>query len=175
VIFLTFSSLEFMQWRYGSDCPFIKWRNERSGHGIRTWQAPTERSMDLLLASRECASMRLIAPVALVAATLAGIWGTSALDLEEQAHDKELFVAYCIGVFGADQTSLKSLLVPVCLTSEPADLCSARIADIDQERHRMDLTLRRVQDSLAARGIIASERYTMTAKYLVASSCWEGM
>ena len=119
--------------------------------------------------------MRLIAPVALVAATLAGIWGTSALDLEEQVHDKELFVTYCIGVFGADQTSLKSLLVPACLTNEPADLCSAQIAEIDQERHRMDLTLRRVQDFLAARGIIASERYAMTAKYLVASSCWEGM
>ena len=55
--------------------------------------------MDLLLASREWASMRLIAPVALVAATLAGIWGTSALDLEEQAHDKELFVAYTASVF----------------------------------------------------------------------------
>ena len=117
--------------------------------------------------------MRLIAPVALAATTLAGTWGTSVL--EEQAHDKELFVAYCIGVFGADQTSLKSLLVPACLTNEPADECSARITDIDQERHRMDLTLRRVQDSLAARGIIASERYTMTAKYLVATSCWEGM
>jgi hypothetical protein len=36
--------------------------------------------------------MNLIAPVALVTATLAGIWATSAL--EEQAHDKELSVAY---------------------------------------------------------------------------------
>jgi hypothetical protein len=129
--------------------------------------------MVLLLGDRECATMRLIAPVALAAAALAGIWGTSAL--EEQAHDKELFVAYCIGVFGADQTSLKSLLVPACLTNEPSDECSARIADIDQERHRMDLTLRRVQDSLATRGIVVSERYTMTAKYLVAATCWEDM
>jgi hypothetical protein len=129
--------------------------------------------MDLLLGNRECATMKLIAPVALVATTLAGTWATSALD--EQARDKELFVAYCTGVFGADQTSLKSLLVPACLTNEPADECSARIADIDQERHRMDLTLRRVQDSLATQGIIVSERYTMTAKYLVAATCWEGM
>ena len=96
--------------------------------------------------------MRLIAPVALAATTLAGIWGPSAL--EEQAHDKELFVAYCIGVFGADQTSLKSLLVPACLTNEPADECSARIADIDQERHRMDLTLRRVQDLWQREGLL---------------------
>lgn len=82
--------------------------------------------------------MRLIAPVALAATTLAGTWGTSVL--EEQAHE-----------------------------------CSARITDIDQERHRMDLTLRRVQDSLATLGIIASDRDTMTAKYLVAASCWEDM
>jgi hypothetical protein len=117
--------------------------------------------------------MRLIAPVARAAATLAGIWGTSAV--EDQVHDRELFVAYCIGVFGADQTSLKSMLVPACLTNELADECSARIADVDQERHRMDLTLRRAQDSLATRGIIVSDRYTMTAKYLVAASCWEGI
>ena len=38
----------------------------------------------------------------------------------------------------------------------------------------MDLTLRRVQDYLATRGIVVSERYTMTAKYLVAATCWEG-
>ena len=56
-------------------------------------------------------SDEIIAPVALVVvATLAGIWGTSAL--EEQAHDRELFAAYCIGVFGPDQSSLKS---PRCL------------------------------------------------------------
>jgi ribosomal protein S1 len=66
-------------------------------------------------------------------------------------------------------------LVPACLTNEPGDECSARIADINQERHRMDLTLRRVQDSLATQGIVVSERYTMSAKYLVAATCWEGM
>jgi hypothetical protein len=86
-----------------------------------------------------------------------------------------LFAAYCIGVFGADQTSLKSLFVPACLTNEPADNCSARIADIDQKRHHVDLTLRGLQDSLARRRIIAPERYTSLAKYLVAASCWEGL
>jgi hypothetical protein len=74
-----------------------------------------------------------------------------------------------------DQTSLKSLFVPACLTNEPADECSARIADIDQERHHVDLALRRLQDALATRGIIAPQRYTMLAKYLVAASCWEGL
>jgi hypothetical protein len=108
-----------------------------------------------------------------VAAAGAGSRGT--LAVEEQAHDSELFAAYCIGVFGADQTSLKSRFVPTCLTNEPADECSARIADIDQERQRVDLALRRIQDFLATRGIIAHERYTMLAKYLVAASCWEGL
>ena len=117
--------------------------------------------------------MKLVAPILLSATALAGTLGTSML--EEQAHDKELFVSYCVGVFGADQTSQKSLLAPTCLTNEAADVCSARISDIDQERHRVDLTLRRVQESLATQGIIVSERYAMTAKYLVASSCWEGM
>jgi hypothetical protein len=116
--------------------------------------------------------MKLIALIVLAAVTLAGIWGTSTL--EEQAYDNELFVAYCTGVFGADQTSLNSLLVPACLPNEPYDECAARIADIDQERHRIDLTLRRLQGSLAMRGIIVSERYTGLAKYLVAPSCWEG-
>jgi hypothetical protein len=108
-----------------------------------------------------------------VAAAGGGSRGT--LAVEEQAHDSELFAAYCIGVFGADQTSLKSLFVPACLTNEPADNCSARIADIDQKRHHVDLTLRGLQDSLARRGIIAPERYTSLAKYLVAASCWEGL
>ena len=118
--------------------------------------------------------MKLIATIALVVfAAAAGVWGTSAL--EEQAHDRELFAAYCMGVFGPDQSSLKSFSMPACLTNEPADECSARIADIDQERHHVDLTLRGLQDSLARRGIIAPERYTRLAKYLVAASCWEGL
>jgi hypothetical protein len=107
-----------------------------------------------------------------VAATGAGSWGTPAI--EEQTHDSERFAAYCVGVFGPDQASLKSLVVPACLTNEPTDECSARIADIDQERQRVDLALRRIQDYLATRGIMAHERYTMLAKYLVATSCWGG-
>jgi hypothetical protein len=122
--------------------------------------------------NRTRATMRWIAPIA-VAATAAGIWATSAVS--KQVHDSELFAAYCIGVFGADQTTLKSLFVPACLTNEPADECSARIADIEQERHHVDLALRRLQDALATRGIIAPQRYTMLAKYLVAASCWEGL
>jgi hypothetical protein len=117
--------------------------------------------------------MNLIATTAFATAILAGIVGNSAL--EEQAHDRELFAAYCAGVFGPGQTSLKSPLVLACLTNEPAEQCSSRIADIDQERHHVDLTLRGLQDSLATRGIIAPERYTMLARYLVATSCWEGL
>ena len=119
----------------------------------------------------------IFAGVALCALAVAAAGGGSrgTLAVEEQAHDSELFAAYCIGVFGADQTSLKSLFVPACLTNEPADECSARIADIDQERHHVDLALRRLQDALATRGIIAHERYTMLAKYMVAASCWEGL
>ena len=117
--------------------------------------------------------MRLIVLIALVATILAGTLGTSAVG--EQAHDGEVFAAYCIGVFGADQTSLKSPFVPACMANEPADECSARIAEIDQERHHVDLALRRLQDALATRGIIAPQRYTMLAKYLVAASCWEGL
>jgi hypothetical protein len=101
-------------------------------HGIRTWQSPAPASAVLLLGNpnRVPTAMRLVAPIALVvSATVAGIWGTSAL--EEQAHDRELFAAYCMGVFGPDQTRLKSLVVPACLTNEPADQCSARIAEID--------------------------------------------
>ena len=107
-----------------------------------------------------------------VAVTGAGSWGTPAI--EEQTHDSELFAAYCMGVFGPDQASLKSLVVPACLTNESADECSARIAAIGQERQRVDLALRRIQDYLATRGIITHERYTMLAKYLVATSCWGG-
>jgi hypothetical protein len=118
----------------------------------------------------------IFAGVALCALAMAAAGGGSrgTLAVEEQAHDSELFAASCIGVFGADQTSLKSLFVPACLTNEPADNCSARIADIDQERQRVDLALRRIQDYLTTRGIIAHERYTMLAKYLVATSCWGG-
>jgi hypothetical protein len=50
-----------------------------------------------------------------------------------------------------------------------------RIADIGQERQHVDQTLHRLQDSLAARGIVARERYLALAKYLVATSCWEGL
>jgi hypothetical protein len=117
--------------------------------------------------------MRLIVLIALAATTLVGIWGTSAVG--EHAHDSEVFAAYCIGVFGADQTGLKSPFVPACMANEPADECSARIAEIDQERHHVDLTLRGLQGSLARQGIIAPERYTRLARYLVAASCWEGL
>jgi hypothetical protein len=118
--------------------------------------------------------MKLIATVALVAvAVVAGIWGTSAL--EEQAHDRELFAAYCIGVFGPVQSSPKSPSVSVCLTNEPADECSARVADVDRERQRVDLYLRQLQESLATQGVIVPNYYTMLAKYLVATSCWEGI
>jgi hypothetical protein len=79
-----------------------------------------------------------------------------------------------VGVFGPDQSSLNSPSMPACLTNETADECSERIADIDQERRRVDLNLRRVQESLAAQGVIVPDRYSMLAKYLVATSCWEG-
>jgi hypothetical protein len=117
--------------------------------------------------------VRLIAAIALTAAALAGSPETSAGD--EPTSDNELHTAYCIGVFGADQTSLKSILVPTCLTNESAHACSARLADIDQERHRVDYTLRRLQDAMAMRGIVAPDRYLALAKYLVATSCWEGL
>jgi hypothetical protein len=118
--------------------------------------------------------MKLIATITLVVvAAAAGVWGTSAL--EEQAHDRELFAAYCMGVFGPDQSTLKSPSMPACLTNEPSDVCSERIADIDQERQRVDLNLRQLQDSLATQGVIVPDHYTMLAKYLVAASCWEGM
>jgi hypothetical protein len=112
------------------------------------------------------------AVVLAVVAAAAAVWGTSAL--EEQAHDRELFAAYCMGVFGPVQSSLKSPSVPACLTNEPADECSARIADVDRERQRVDLKLRQLQESLATQGVIVPDHYTMLAKYLVATSCWEG-
>jgi hypothetical protein len=97
--------------------------------------------------------MKLVAAIALVVvAAAAGVWGTSAL--EEQAHDRELFAAYCMGVFGPDQSSLKSPSMPACLTNEPGDECSERIADIDQERQRVDLNLRQLRESLATQGVI---------------------
>ena len=115
--------------------------------------------------------MKLIATIALVIVAAAAVWGTSAL--EEQAHDRELFAAYCMGVFGPDQSSLKSPSMPACLTNEPGDECSERIADIDQERQRVDLNLRQLRESLATQGVIVLDHYTMLAKYLVATSCWE--
>ena len=122
---------------------------------------------------RGCASLRLITAIALTAAAYAGNPGTSAGD--EPTSDSELLAAYCIGVFGADQASLKSLLVPACLANEPAHECSARLAGIDLDRRRVDDTLRRLQDSLATRGVVAPGRYMALAKYLVATSCWDGL
>lgn len=116
--------------------------------------------------------MNLVSTAALGSAILAGILGT--LAIEEQAHDRELFAAYCMGVFGPDQSSLNSPSMPACLTNEPADECSEQIADIDQERQRVDLNLRRLQESLATQGVVVPDRYSMLAKYLVATSCWEG-
>ena len=106
-----------------------------------------------------------------IAATGARIWETSVV--EEQAHSRELFAAYCIGVFGPDQSGLNWPLAPACLTNEPADQCSARTADIQQERHRVDFDLKRLQEILATHGAIAPERHITLAKYLVATSCWE--
>ena len=106
-----------------------------------------------------------------IAETGARIWETSVA--EEQAHSRELFAAYCIGVFGPDQSGLNWPLTPACLTNEPADQCSARTGDIQQERHRVDRDLKRLQEILATYGVIAPERHIMLAKYLVATSCWE--
>ena len=116
--------------------------------------------------------MRLIAAIALTAAAFAGSPRTSAGD--EPTADSELLAAYCIGVFGADQASLKAMIVPSCLANEAAPDCAARIAEIDRDRHRVDYTLRRLQDSFATRGIVAPDRYLALAKYLVATSCWDG-
>ena len=118
--------------------------------------------------------MKLIAAVTLVVvAAAARVWGT--LALEEQAHDRELFTAYCMGVFGAAPSSLKSPSMPACLTNETADECSARVADVARERQRVDLYLRQLQESVATQGVILPDHYTMLAKYLVATSCWEGI
>ena len=122
---------------------------------------------------RGCARLRLIAAIALTAAVFAGNPGTSAGD--EPTTDSELLAAYCIGVFGADQASLKSRLVPACLANEPAHECSARLSGIERDRQRVDHTLRQLQDSLATRGIVAPDRYMALAKYLVATSCWDGL
>jgi len=118
--------------------------------------------------------MRLIAAIALAAATWIGPPGPSAAG-EEPSTDSELLVAYCIGVFGADPARSNAFRAPACLANEPTDDCLARIADIDQERQRVDHTLRGLQDSLAAHGIVAPQRYMALAKYLVATSCWEGL
>ena len=64
--------------------------------------------------------------------------------------------------------------MPACLTNEPAEECSARIADIHQEWQRVDLNLRQLQEFLATQGVILPDHYSMLAKYLVAKSCWEG-
>ena len=117
--------------------------------------------------------MRLIAAIALTAAAFAGNPGTSAGD--EPTSDSELLAAYCIGVFGADQASLKSRFVPACRADEPAHECSARLTEIALDRHHVDDTLRRLQDSMAMRGIVAPDRYMALAKYLVATSCWDGL
>ena len=97
--------------------------------------------------------MRLMAAIALAAATWIGPPAPTAG--EEPSTNSELLVAYCVGVFGADPARSN--------------------ADIDQERQRVDHTLSRFQDSLAARGIVAPQRYLTLAKYLVATSCWEGL
>jgi hypothetical protein len=118
--------------------------------------------------------MRLMAAIALAAATWIGPPAPSAAG-EEPSTDSELLVAYCIGVFGADPARSNTFQAPACLTNERTDDCLVRIADIDQERQRVDHSLRRLQDSLAARGIVAPQRYMALAKYLVATSCWEGL
>jgi len=122
---------------------------------------------------RERASVRLIAAIALAAAAFVGSPGASTG--QEPTYDSELLAAYCIGVFGADQARSPSFMAPACLTNEPTDECLVRIADIGQERRRVDDSLRRLQASLATRGILAPDRYMTLAKYLVATSCWEGI
>ena len=116
--------------------------------------------------------MRLMTAIALAAATWIGPPAPSAVG-EEPSTDSELLVAYCVGVFGADPA--RSFQAPACLANERTDDCLARIAEIGEERQHVDHTLRRLQNSLAARGIVARERYMALAKYLVATSCWEGL
>jgi hypothetical protein len=110
--------------------------------------------------------------IALAAATWIGPPAPSAAG-EEPSTDSELLVAYCVGVFGADPA--RSFQATACLANERTDDCLARIAEIGEERQHVDHTLRRLQNSLAARGIVARERYMALAKYLVATSCWEGL
>ena len=134
----TVSSFASMQFPCGSNCSSTKWRNARSANGTRAWQS---------LPIRPSAAMKLIAIVTLVVvAAAAAVGGT--LALEEQAHDRELFAAYCMGVFGPDQSSLKSPSMPACLTNERGDECSERVAEIDQERQHVDLNLRQFQEAL---------------------------
>ena len=116
--------------------------------------------------------MKLMAAIGLAVAALAGHLGTSAI--REQANERELLAADCIAVFGADQASLASRLVPACLIEEAPDDCAARLAGIEQERHHVDGALHRFQGSLARQGVVAPERYLMLARYLVATSCSEG-
>ena len=118
--------------------------------------------------------MRLMTAVALAAATWIGPPAPSAAG-EEPSTDSELLVAYCVGVFGADPAHSNAFPAPACLANDRTDDCLVRIADIGQERQHVDQTLHRFQDSLAARGIVARERYLALAKYLVATSCWEGL
>ena len=116
--------------------------------------------------------MKLMTAIAILAATWIGPPAPSTAG-EEPSADSELLVAYCVGVFGADPAH--SFQAPACLANEGTDECLVRIADIGQERQRVDRTLHRLQDSLAARGIVARERYLALARYLVATSCWEGL
>ena len=116
--------------------------------------------------------MRLMTAIALAAATWIGPPAPSAAG-EEPSTDSELLVAYCVGVFGADPAH--SFQAPACLANERADDGLARIAEIGEERQHVDHALRQLQNSLAARGIVARERYMALAKYLVATSCWEGL
>jgi hypothetical protein len=117
--------------------------------------------------------MRFMAAIALAAATWIGPPAPTAGD--EPSTNSELLVAYCVGVFGADPARSNAFPAPACLADERTDDCLARIADIGQERQRVDQTLSRLQGSLAARGIVAPHRYMALAKYLVATSCWEGL
>lgn len=87
--------------------------------------------------------MKLMAAIGLAVAALAGHLGTSAI--REQANERELLAADCIAVFGADQASLASRLVPACLIEEAPDDCAARLAGIEQERHHVDGALHRFQ------------------------------
>jgi len=116
--------------------------------------------------------MRLMTAIALAAATWIGPPAPSAVG-EEPSTDSELLVAYCVGVFGADPAH--SFQAPACLANERTDDCLVRVAEIGEGRQHVDHTLRRLQNSLAARGIVARERYLALAKYLVATSCWEGL